>query len=123
MLTPSLAAILYDFHKYAGHASFLLPILVIVICVLLKKRQPLLRLAPVLLDVQFTLGIMLWLLEKRTISLLHPLVMLVVLALAHIAAKKENPATVTALWLAVLGLMVLGMLIARGKIFPGLWLV
>ena len=123
MIIPSFAAILHDFHKYAGHTSFLLPLLVIVVCVLLKKPTPLLRLAPVLLDVQFMLGIMLWLLEKRTISLLHPLVMLVALILAHVASKQQKPAVITALWLAVLGLMVLGMLIARGKIFPGLWLV
>lgn len=121
-MTLPLATILVDIHKYTGEALQLIGLIVIA-WVAIKKNTPLKRIAPIILDVQFTIGIMVWILEKRTISALHPACMLAALALAHIAAKKEKPGTVIALWSGVTALIIVGILIAKGKIAPGFWLI
>lgn len=121
-MAPSFAAVLVDLHKYFGHGLQAVALLVL-LGVALQVKIPLKRIAPVLLDIEFTLGLLMWLLEKRHVSLLHPLCMLAAVALAHIAAKQEKRHVVLGLWVGVLALLVLGMLIAQGKVAPGVWVV
>ncbi|MDR2980899.1 MAG: hypothetical protein LBV12_01485 [Puniceicoccales bacterium] len=121
MIIP-FAAILIDIHKYFGETLQLVA-LIAVVWIAIKGKAPIKRVAPVLLDINFVIGIMVWILEQRQISVLHPVCMIAALALAHIAAKKEKPGVVIGLWCGVLALLVVGILIAKGKIAPGLWLV
>ena len=82
---------LYTVHKYYGEFLQVVP-LVVLVWYALRGKTPLQHVAPVLLDISVALGLILYLLGGKQVSIWHPA------------------------WTGVLVLLVVGIQIARGQI-------
>lgn len=82
----------------------------------LVRREPLQRVAPILLDINVALGLLTYLLTGSQVSLWHPVLMFVAVALAHAVAHQRDSRIVMAVWLVVLALVVTSVQIAAGRI-------
>ncbi|AFZ69180.1 hypothetical protein [Deinococcus peraridilitoris] len=99
--------LLYALHTHYGWYLQLLPVLVL-IWTAIRRRERLQRLAPVLLDINVTLGLLTYLLTGVQVSLWHPVLMFAAVALAHAVARQRDRRVVIGVWLVVLVLIVGG---------------
>jgi hypothetical protein len=105
---------LYNLHNYYGEFFQLVPILVL-IWFAVRRRTPLQRVAPVLLDINVLIGFLLYLTAGVRVSVWHPVFMLAAIGLAHSVARSTNRNLVIGAWVGVLVLVVLGIQIAGGR--------
>ena len=80
------------------------------------------RLTPISLDIQFLLGLILWIIQQRwngalpLVSWEHPVTMLIVVALAHATQRRirRAPTDAAKFQSAVVGYLVVGIVLALG---------
>ena len=106
---------LYAVHKYYGEFLQIVP-LAVLIWYALRGKTPLQQVAPVLLDISVALGLILYLVGARQVSVWHPICMFAALTLAHAVAKSSSKVLVYTAWAGVLALLIVGIQIARGQI-------
>jgi len=106
---------MYELHKYYGELMYLVPVVLIGL-VLWRGRTPFQRVAPILLDVAVLLGFLLYAFGGRSVSLWHPVLMLLAVGVAHAVARQQNRTVVAVAWAVVLILIVLGIQVAAGRI-------
>lgn len=115
--------ILFVIHRVFG--EMILPVLIVAAAIYLTAtfkpdgpRTPVARIFPVLVDIQVTLGLILWIVRIVTIPggaayylgfpfILHPILGLVAAGLAHMAVGARNPLRSLGRWapLASLGVL------------------
>lgn len=104
---------LYNLHRYYGEFLQLIPI-ILLIWFAIRRKTPLQRIAPVLLDVQVLIGFVLYVVSGARVSVWHPVFMLVAIGIAHGVSRSEKRSTVIGAWVVVLLLVVGGIRIAAG---------
>ena len=105
--------LLRDIHNYYGEFLQLVPI-VLVIWVAVRRRTPLQRVAPILLDINVLIGLILYVGSGRQVSVWHPVFMLAAIGIAHGVSRSEKRSTVIGGWVTVLVLVAAGIRIAAG---------
>ncbi|ADI15044.1 hypothetical protein [Truepera radiovictrix] len=105
---------LYNLHNFYGEFLQLVPI-VVLIWFAVRRRTPLQRVAPVLLDINVLIGFLLYLTSGIRVSVWHPVFMLAAIGLAHGVARSTNRKLVIGAWVGVLVLVALGVQIAGGR--------
>ncbi|WP_045234497.1 hypothetical protein [Deinococcus pimensis] len=109
--------ILRNIHAYYGEFLQLIPILVLIWAVFFRTpRVPFQRIAPVMLDVNVLLGLLVYFLTPIKVSVWHPVAMITAVIVAHAVARQQNRAVLIGAWVVVLALLVVGVLIAKGTI-------
>ena len=106
---------LYTAHKYYGEFLQIVP-LAVLLWYALRGKTPLQCVAPILLDIGVTLGLILYLFGGGQVSVWHPVCMFAALALAHAVAKSSSRPLVYGAWAGVFALLILGIQIARGVV-------
>ena len=105
---------LYNLHRYYGEFLQLIPI-ILLIWFAIRRKTPLQRIAPILLDVQVLIGLILYFVQPGArVSVWHPVFMLAALGIAHGVSRSEKRGTVIGAWVVVLLLIVGGIRIAAG---------
>lgn len=107
--------LLYNVHTWYGHLLQLVPI-VVVAFFLLRRGQPMQRVAPILLDINVAIGLVLWLVNRVPVSIWHPILMFVAIGLAHGVSRSQNRGVVIGAWVVVLVLVAVSIQIAGGRI-------
>ncbi|PYE56352.1 pilus assembly protein [Deinococcus yavapaiensis] len=107
--------LLYNVHTWYGHLLQLVPMLVVAFF-LLRRGQPVQRIAPVLLDINVAIGLLLWLLDRPSVSIWHPILMFAAIGIAHGVSRSRNRGVVIGAWIGVLALVVISIQIAGGNI-------
>lgn len=105
---------LYTLHNYYGEFLQLVPIAVL-IWFAVRRRTPLQRVAPVLLDINVLIGFILYFASGARVSVWHPVFMLAAIGLAHGVSRSTDRRVVIGAWVGVLALVVLGVQIAGGR--------
>lgn len=106
--------VLYNFHRYYGEFLQLIPV-ILLIWFAIRRKTPLQRIAPVMLDIQVFIGLVLYLVPPASpVSLWHPVFMLAALGVAQGVSRSENRGVVIGGWVVVLLLIVVGIRIAAG---------
>ncbi len=105
---------LYALHNYYGEFLQLVPVAVL-IWFAVRRRTPLQRVAPILLDVNVLLGFILYFASGARVSVWHPVFMLAAIGIAHGVSRSKNRSVVIGGWVGVLVLVVLGIQIAGGR--------
>lgn len=115
--------LIYQIHSVFG--EMVLPLLIVIAAIYLTvtykadaPRGPVARIFPILVDIQVTLGIILWILRLVTIPggaayylgfpfILHPILGILAAGLAHMATGARNPLRSLGRWapLASLGVL------------------
>ena len=106
---------LYNLHNYYGQFLQLVPIVALV-WVALRRRGALQRVAPVLLDVNVLIGLVLYVISGRQVSVWHPVFMLAAIGLAHGVSRVQDRRVVIGAWALVLALVLVGVQIASGRL-------
>lgn len=106
---------LYNIHNYYGQFLQLVPIVALV-WVALRRRGALQRVAPVLLDVNVLIGLVLYVISGRQVSVWHPVFMLAAIGLAHGVSRVQDRRVVIGAWVGVLVLVLVGVQIASGRL-------
>lgn len=104
---------LYTIHNYYGEFLQLVPIVVLV-WFAVRRSAPLQRVAPILLDINVLIGLILYLGSGRQVSVWHPVLMLAAIGLAHGVSRSEKRSTVVGAWAVVLLLVAAGIRVAAG---------
>ena len=102
------------FHQHFGELLIILPVVVIIVA-LVKGKTPLPRIVAVLLDVQLVLGLATAIFVMKGFNIAHAVCMIAACGLGHAFAKKE-PKKVAVGFAAVLAVIVVGYLCAKGKL-------
>jgi hypothetical protein len=105
--------VLRDIHQYYGEFLQLIPI-VLLIWFAVRRKTPLQRIAPILLDINVLIGIVLYIASGSRVSVWHPIFMIAALGVAHGIARSKKRSTVIGGWIVVLALVVVGIRIAAG---------
>lgn len=106
---------LYNIHNYYGQLLQLVPI-VALIWFALRRRGSLQRIAPVLLDINVLVGLVLYFISGQQVSVWHPVFMLAAIGLAHGVARNTDRRVVIGAWVGVLVLVMVGVQIASGRL-------
>ena len=106
---------LYNIHNYYGQFLQLVPIIALV-WFAVRRRGAVQRIAPVLLDVNVLIGLILYAVSGRQVSVWHPVFMLAAIGLAHGVARNQNRRVVLGAWVGVLVLVLVGVQIASGRL-------
>ena len=104
---------LYNIHQYYGEFLQLVPI-VLLVWFAVRRRTPLQRVAPILLDINVLIGLVLYVASGQQVSVWHPVFMLAAIGIAHGVSRSEKRSTVIGGWAVVLLLVVAGIRIAAG---------
>lgn len=107
--------LLRDIHAYYGEFLQLVPIAVL-LWALFSRRGSFQRLAPIALDVNVVLGLLVYLVTPYKVSLWHPMLMLVATLLAHGVSRTQSRAVLIGGWVAVLAVVAFSIQIAAGRI-------
>lgn len=106
--------VLRNIHQYYGEFLQLVPI-VLLIWFAIRRQTPLQRIAPILLDVQVLIGLVLYFVTPGVrVSVWHPVFMLAAIGIAHGVSRSQNRGVVIGAWVVVLLLVVGGIRIAAG---------
>ena len=105
-------------HRHLGETLLVLPLVVVAVSLLSKRKTLLPRITAVLLDIQLVLGFATFVFLTHTVVVLHAVCMFLGLGLAHAFAKKENRTAVAGAFAGVFALLLVGYLIQKGKL-PG----
>ena len=102
---------------HAGYGEFLqlVPIAVL-IWALFWRKGSFQRLAPVALDINIVLGLLVYLVTPYKVSLWHPILMLAAIGIAHGVSRTPNRAVLIGGWVAVLAVIAFSIQIAAGRI-------
>lgn len=109
---------LFHLHRWYGELLQAVPI-ILLIWYAIRKQTPLQRIAPILLDVNVLIGFLLYILAGRSVSIWHPILMIVAVVLGHSVAKTDNRVSIIGAWVGALACIVLAILIAKGTIAIG----
>ena len=96
-----------NIHKHYSELVFLLSFVVVLVALFKGPRPVFQRIVAVLLDINLLLGASQWYsVYPKSVSLLHPLLALVAVGLAHASARSEDRKKVITFWsLVVLSLL------------------
>ena len=96
-----------NIHKHYSELVFLLSFVVVLVALFKGPRPVFQRIVAVLLDINLLLGAYQWYsVYPKSVSLLHPLLALVAVGLAHASARSEDRKKVITFWsLVVLSLL------------------
>ena len=96
-----------NIHKHYSELVFLLSFVVVLVALFKGPRPVFQRIVAVLLDINLLLGAYQWYsVYPKPVSLLHPLLALVAVGLAHASARSEDRKKVITFWsLVVLSLL------------------
>ncbi len=106
---------LYNIHNYYGQFLQLVPI-VALIWFAVRRNLPLQRVAPILLDINVLIGLILYVASGQQVSVWHPVFMLAAIGLAHGVARNTDRRVVIGAWVGVLALVLVGVQIASGRL-------
>ena len=106
---------LYNIHNYYGQFLQLVPIIAL-IWTAIQRRGALQRVAPVLLDINVLIGLILYAVSGRQASVWHPVFMLAAIGIAHGVSRSQNRSVVIGAWVGVLVLVLVGVQIASGRL-------
>lgn len=106
---------LYTIHNYYGQFLQLVPI-ALLIWLAVRRRGALQRVAPVLLDINVLIGLILYVISGRQVSVWHPVFMLAAIGLAHGVARSTDRRVVIGAWVGVLALVLVGVQVASGRL-------
>lgn len=105
--------VLRNIHQYYGEFLQLVPI-ILLIWFAIRRKTPLQRVAPILLDINVLIGLILYIVSGARVSVWHPVFMLAALGVAHGISRSDKRGTVIGGWVVVLALIVVGIRIAAG---------
>ena len=105
--------VLRNIHQYYGEFLQLVPV-VLLIWFAIRRKTPLQRVAPILLDINVLIGLIVYVAAGGRVSIWHPVFMLAAIGLAHGISRSENRSTIIGGWVVVLALVVIGIRIAAG---------
>ncbi len=105
--------VLRNIHQYYGEFLQLVPI-ALLIWFAIRRKTPLQRIAPILLDINVLIGLVLYIASGARVSVWHPVFMLAAIGVAHGISRSENRTTIIGGWVVVLALVVAGIRIAAG---------
>lgn len=106
---------LYAVHNYYGQFLQLVP-MVALIWFAVRRRTPLQRVAPILLDINVLIGLILYVGSGQQVSVWHPVFMLAAIGVAHGISRSEKRSTLIGGWALVLVLVLVGVQIASGRL-------
>jgi hypothetical protein len=93
-------------HKHYGELVFALALTVLLFAVFSRPRPVLQRIAAVLIDINLVLGAIHWcVIYPKSVSLLHPLLALAAVGLAHASARSDDRKKVITFWSLVVILL------------------
>jgi len=107
--------VLYNIHNYYGQFLQLVPIVALV-WFAVRRNTPLRRVAPVLLDINVLIGLILYVVSGQQVSVWHPVFMLAAIGIAHGVSRSEKRSTVIGGWAVVLILVMVGVQVASGRL-------
>ena len=107
--------VLNGIHNYYGQLLQLVPIAVL-IWFAMRRRGALQRVAPILLDVNVLIGLVLYFVSGQQVSVWHPVFMLAAIGLAHGVSRVQNRRVLIGAWVGVLALVLVGVQIASGRL-------
>ena len=82
----------------------------------MRRTLPLQRVAPILLDINVLIGLILYVASGQQVSVWHPVFMLAAIGLAHGVARNTDRRVVIGAWVGVLVLVLVGVQIASGRL-------
>ncbi|GGJ42104.1 pilus assembly protein [Deinococcus roseus] len=108
---------LYMIHKYFGELLQIIPV-VLLVWYAIRNKTPLQRIAPIMLDINVLLGILVLFVQKIPVSVWHPVMMLIAMFLGHFVARNTNRSVVIGAWVVNLLLIVGAILLAKKAVGP-----
>lgn len=118
--------ILAKAHKHYGSLLIALAVAVVVVALTKGPRPVFQRIVAVLVDINLVVGLANWWVSAKAISLLHPLVALAAVGLAHTSARSEARTKVAVCWSLVAVLLVVAWAVHAPwgpDCLKGLWMV
>lgn len=85
-------------HKHYGSLLLALAVAVVLLALTKGPRPAFQRVVAVLIDINLVVGLANWWVSAKAISLLHPLLALGAVGLAHASARSEDRAKVVRCW-------------------------
>lgn len=113
-------------HKHYGSLLLALAVAVVILALTKGPRPAFQRVVAVLVDINLVVGLANWWVSAKAISLLHPILALAAVGLAHASARSDDRAKVARCWsLAALALLVAWAVHAPWgpDCLKGLWMV
>lgn len=88
-------------HKHYGSLLLALAVAVVLLALTKGPKPAFQRIVAVLIDINLVVGLANWWVSQKAISLLHPLLALVAIGLAHASARSEDRSKVVRCWTLV----------------------
>lgn len=113
-------------HKHYGSLLLALAVVVVILALTKGPRPAFQRVVAVLIDINLVVGLANWWFSQKSASLLHPLLALAAVGLAHASARSEDRAKVVRCWTLATLLLVLAWAVHASwgpEWLKGLWMV